>query len=143
MTAAPDATNIYVNGDGFVNFNSYTYVVYLFTYIPGFSQFGSYTGNGSSDGPFIWTGFKPSYILIKRKDSSGDWYLWDTARDTYNVVAHELFTDLSNAEASFSDIDANANGFKVRNTTADFNTSGGTYIFAAFAKVPFKYANAR
>jgi hypothetical protein len=120
-----------------------TLVAYLFAEIPGFSKFGSYTGNGSADGPFVFTNFQPKYVLIKRTDTTGNWYVWDTTRNTYNVVSAELYPNLSNAEATNADLDANSNGFKIRNTTADFNANGGSYIYAAFSTFPFKYSTAR
>ena len=138
-----------INSSVFTTKNTYThngtdtYVAYCFAEIPGFSKFGSYTGNGSADGPFVFTNFQPRYILIKRTDTTGNWYVWDTARNTYNVVSAELYPNLSNAEATNADLDANANGFKIRNTTADFNANGGTYIYAAFATSPFKFSNGR
>lgn len=125
------------------NANGGTYVAYLFAEIAGFSKAFSYSGNGSSDGPFVFTNFQPKYVLIKRTDSTGNWYVWDTTRNTYNVVTNELYPNLSNAEASNSDLDANSNGFKIRNTTAGFNASGGSYIGMAFASYPFKYSTAR
>lgn len=122
---------------------SNTFIVYLFAEVAGFSKFGSYTGNGSADGPSVHCGFRPRFVLIKRTDTTGDWYIWDTSRNTFNVVSAELFANSSAIEASASDLDILSNGFKLRATTAGFNASGGTYIFAAFAEFPFKYSNAR
>jgi hypothetical protein len=121
-----------------------TYVGYLFGEVEGFSKFGSYTGNGSADGPFIWCGFRPRWIMFKRTDSTENWYVYDTARDTYNVVGSRLYANLTNAElGSQTDLDLLSNGVKIRRNDTPFNASGGTYIFAAFAETPFKYANAR
>jgi hypothetical protein len=121
------------------------YVAYCFTEIDGFSKIGSYAGNGSSDGPFVWCGFRPKYVLIKRADSTGNWYIYDSARQTYNVMNLELYTDTGTAETNGGDtIDFVSNGFKIRlGSNAAKNANGGTFIFAAFAESPFKYARAR
>ncbi len=125
-----------------------TFVAYCFAPVAGYSAFGSYTGNGSADGPFVYTGFRPRWLLFK--DSSNGtwpWIIVDTARNTYNVMNAYLSPNNSNAEATnFTGnaiIDATANGFKVRTSDAYTNTSTNTYIYAAFAESPFKYALAR
>jgi hypothetical protein len=126
-----------------------TYVAYCFAAISGFSAFGSYTGNGSADGPFVYLGFRPRYVLIKRTDSASavGWFAWDTARGSSsggNVVGYQLYPNLSNAESSSStNLDILSNGFKLRDTYQDFNASGGTFIYACFAENPFKNALAR
>lgn len=124
------------------NASANTYVAYCWAPISGFSAFGSYTGNGSTDGTFVYTGFRPKWIMIKRTDSTSDWYIWDTARDTYNVVTNTLLADTSGAETSATSIDNLSNGFKCRSATV-VNASGGTYIYAAFAENPFRNALAR
>jgi hypothetical protein len=120
-------------------------ITYCWTPIAGYSAFGSYTGNGSADGPFVYTGFRPRYVLLKRTDSSGNWGVWDTSRDPYNAVQYELVPNLSDAETTAAGprLDILSNGFKLRNTGAAYNASGGTYVYACFAENPFKYANAR
>jgi hypothetical protein len=131
-------------GSGFAG--SYNYVVYSWAEIAGYSAFGSYIGNGSADGPFIYTGFRPRWIMIKRTDGgTANWYLLDSARSPYNLAANMLFPNLSAAETSTAEDNQDflSNGFKVRTSNAESNTSGGTYIYAAFAENPFKYANAR
>jgi len=125
------------------NNNGDNYVAYCWTPIAGFSQFGSYTGNGSADGPFIYLGFRPRYVLLKRTDTSEDWVVYDTARDTYNTSQYILYPNGAYAESSGYALDILSNGFKLRNTVTSNNASGGTYIYAAFAENPFKYANAR
>ena len=126
------------------NTNGYTYVAYCWAAVPGYSAFGSYTGNGSSDGPFIYCGFRPRFILIKWSSASGaNWRILDTSRNTYNVESAELYPSLANAEVSFASLDGLSNGFKIRNTDTAYNNSGSTYIYAAFAENPFKYALAR
>jgi hypothetical protein len=124
-----------------LNGNTRTFVAYCWAPIAGYSQFGSYTGNGSTDGPFIYTGFRPRFVLIKNADSTGDWTIMDTARDTYNATITALYPDLSNSEGG-GNIDILSNGFKIHNTTYQ-NGSGNQMIYAAFAENPFKYANAR
>jgi hypothetical protein len=128
-----------------VNATSSTYVAYVFSEIAGYSKFGSYTGNGSADGTFVYTGFRPRFIMLKRSDTAGpDWYMLDTARDPFNAMRYVLFANKANAEADFTQvIDDLSNGFKLRLSDADFNASGGTYIYMAFAENPFKYSLAR
>jgi hypothetical protein len=141
---APTSSVFSVGTNALVNTNSDTYVAYLWTEIPGFSRFGSYTGNGSSDGPPVWCGFRPRFVLIKRVDTTGDWQIWDAARNAFNVVDLGLLANSAGAEATLTTaLDFTANGFKIRNSTAGFNASGGGYIFAAFAETDFKYANTR
>lgn len=122
-----------------------TYVAYCFSEVPGYSSFGGYTGNGAADGPFINCGFRPRWILIKRTDAIVDWYIYDTLRGTYNTPIPELYPNASAAEGPGTgrEIDIVSNGFKLRNTDTGHNVSAGTYIYAAFAEYPFRYANAR
>jgi len=122
------------------------HIAYLWSEVPGFSKFWSYTGNGSSDGPFVYTGFRPRYVMIKRSDSTGDWIVQDTARATNNPSDTNLYPSLSAIETIGGGypIDITANGFKIRNSATYMNAaSPATYIYAAFAEAPFKYANAR
>ena len=126
----------------FTNENASNYVTYFWAEIAGYSKAFSYTGNGSTDGSFVYTGFLPRFVLIKRTDTTGDWYMWDTARNTYDVITNTLLVNSSAAETSATSIDALSNGFKLRNTTAGFNASGGTYIGMAWATNPFKNSNA-
>ena len=112
--------------------------------VAGYSAFGSYTGNGSTDGPMVFTGFRPRYIMIKRTDTSGtSWVIFDTARNLFNSSGKALWADLSDAEATYTDFDILSNGFKLRFTSSTGNASGGTYVYAAFAESPFKYSLAR
>ena len=119
-----------------------TYVAYCFAPIAGYSAFGSYTGNGSADGPFVFTGFRPAYILIKSSSNVSDWIIFDVVRNTYNVVGYEIYPNSSAAEAFYSDLDILSNGFKHRQSGSP-NSSGATYIYMAFASNPFKYSLAR
>lgn len=128
-----------------INASTIGYVAYCFAEVPGFSKFGSYTGNGSTDGTFVYTGFRPRYVVVKRTDSTSNWSVYDTERDTYNDgSANLLWDNLANAETALAhDIDILSNGFKLRSTDTDSNASGGTYIFMAFAETPFQYSRAR
>ena len=141
---APTSSVFTVGTDSQVNGNTHEMVAYLWSEVAGFSKFGSYTGNGSSDGPFVHCGFRPRWVIIKRSDTSGvDWQIKDAARDTYNAAVKRLWANLSDAEGSGTDMDFTSNGFKIRESGNATNASGGTYIFAAFAESPFKYSLAR
>jgi len=139
------STTFTIGANTTINASGATYVAYCFAEVAGYSAFGSYTGNGSTDGPFVYTGMRPAYLMIKRTDSSPyNWVIVDTARNTYNVANAQLSANLSNAEnTSFAAIDFNSNGFKMRTTDGAYNSSGGTYIYMAFASNPFKYSLAR
>lgn len=127
------------------NGNTNSIVAYLFAAVTGYSAFGSYTGNGSTDGPFVFCGFRPRYVLIKQSDAATNWIVMDSARSPTNTIPDFLLPNASNAEStsSASNIDFTSNGFKIRNSNSDRNTNGSTYIFAAFAENPFKYSLAR
>jgi hypothetical protein len=124
--------------------NGSSMVAYCFAAVPGYSAFGSYTGNGSTDGPFVYLGFRPRFVMYKRTDTSGSWVLLDSTRGAYNVINPYLLAESSGAEdSSVAILDFLSNGFKQRNTYSASNASGGTYIYMAFAETAFKYANAR
>ena len=113
------------------------YVAYVFASIKGYSHFGSYTGNGLGNGPFIYTGFKPKYAWFKRLDTTEEWYIYDTARDPINEIDRKLFIDTNSAESQSETLDFVSNGIKLRNSSTAFNANGGTYGYAAFAESPF------
>jgi hypothetical protein len=114
------------------------YISYCFTEKKGFSKFGSYTGTGNADGPFLYTGFKPAWIMIRRVvGNTGSWVIHDNKRDPHNIVAATLDADNNTAEASTSRGDFLSNGFKNRSTTGFNNESGHSYIYMAFAENPF------
>jgi hypothetical protein len=146
-STAPSSTVFSVGTDATVNASGGTFVAYCFAPVAGYSSFGSYTGNGSADGPFVYTGHRSRWILIKRTDSTGDWYLYDSARGDYNFNSNVLYPNLSNNEVGQGvgvvSIDMLSNGFKPRTATGALNASGGTYVWAAFAESPFQYARAR
>ena len=121
-------------------------VAYCFAAVAGYSAFGSYTGNGSTDGPFVYLGFRPRWIMVKQTNAGGeDWVLSDGTRDPINVVDSFLAPNSSSAEATGvgAYVDYLSNGFKIRTDNPRYNGSGGTYIYACFAENPFKFANAR
>jgi hypothetical protein len=123
---------------------SYNYIFYCWAEIAGFSKFGSYVGNGSTDGTFVYTGFRPRFLLVKTINTAGySWTMYDSSRNTYNAVSNLLYANLSNAEnTGTARFDFLSNGFKNRDSSND-NVSGNTYIYMAFAENPFKYSNAR
>ena len=144
-STAPTSSVFSVGTNSETNGNTFSFVAYLWAEIDGYSKFSSYTGNASADGPFVWCGFRPAFVMIKRSDSAENWSIQDDARNPFNVVDARLKPNSGDAEGigSAQNVDFLANGFKLRNTDPEKNASGGTYIFAAFAEAPFKYARAR
>ena len=138
---APTSSVFY--SDGSQNTSSATYVAYVFAEVSGFSKFGRYEGNGSSDGPFINTGFKPAWVMIHTTAGGTSWIMLDNKRDPHNAAGHYVLPDLANAEADFDRIDFLSNGFKLRQSYTGDNSNGVVYFYMAFAESPFKYANAR
>jgi hypothetical protein len=127
-----------------VSGNTNGFVAYCFAAVPGYSAFGSYTGNGSTDGPFVYLGFRPRFVMFKWSSGVENWFILDSTRQIYNVMGTYLYANGSNAETTGGvTYDFLSNGFKVRDANNFINASGGTYIYAAFAENPFKYANAR
>ena len=118
-------------------------VVYSFKSVEGFSKIGDYVGNASTDGTFIYTGFRPAWIILKRINAAGHWLIFDNKRDGYNPDAAELKADDQAAEVEFDRVDFVSNGFKQRYNGTDNNGSNDTYVYMAFAEQPFKFSNAR
>lgn len=138
----PTSAVFTVNTSGTTNNSGQDYVAYCFAEVEGYSKFNSYTGNTSTDGPFVYTGFKPSFIILKRTDAAGyNWFTLDAERNTYNVLGEYLNPNTSSAAASASWLDFVSNGFKLRATSGGINT--GTIIYIAFAENPFKNSLAR
>jgi hypothetical protein len=139
-TGAAGST-VYNNGSGV------TYVAYCFAAVKGFSAFGSYIGNGVTDGPFVYTGFRPRFIMAKAAiGTTGDWQIFDTSRNTYNVMDLRLDADATTSEGTFGSVptfDALSNGFKLRSASGSINGSTFTFIYMAFAENPFQNALAR
>ena len=143
-STSPTSSVFSVGANAAVNANNDTYISYLFSEIEGYSKFGSYTGNASTDGPFVWCGFRPRWVMSKSATGAYNWHLYDSARDTSNACTNDILPNSSGAEVTGSTyIDILSNGFKVRASDIGFNGSGATFIFAAFAESPFKYARAR
>jgi hypothetical protein len=146
---APTSTVVSVGGNAsnVSNESGVTYVAYCWAEIAGFSKFGSYVGNANADGPFIYTGFRPKFVMFKRTDSTGSWEIQDTSRSDYNVISKELYANLSDAEYDdiYNNSDFLSNGFKIRSgaSSGNNNPSGGTIIYMAFAENPFKNSLAR
>jgi hypothetical protein len=144
---APSTTSPYVfsvGNDPAVNVGT-SYVAYCFAAVKGYSAFGSYTGNNDPNGPFVFLGFRPRWILVKSTAATTNWHLQDTSRSPYNAANNLLFPNLTNGDYTTAgvEIDILSNGFKIRDTNADYNASGNTFIYAAFAENPFQNALAR
>ena len=134
----PTSTVFTIGNDGGTNSTTNnTYIAYCWSEVPGFSKFGSYTGNGNADGPFVHCGFRPAWILVKRSDTTNDWLISDSSRLGYNTRNELLWANLASAEYQIVHLDILSNGFKVRTTNPGWNASGGTYIFMALAENPF------
>ncbi len=145
--AAPTSSVFGVaNGAYDNNHSGLNLVAYCFAQVAGYSAFGSYTGNGSTDGPFVYTGFRPRWIMLKYPSSGNNWIIFDTSRNTYNQADLLLLPSSSAAESGAYGsyyVDFVSNGFKIRGNGLGFNGSGETIIYAVYAENPFKYANAR
>jgi hypothetical protein len=137
-------SSIFTYNSGYAWSTSQEMIAYCFHSVEGFSKFGSYVGNGSTDGPFVYTGFRPAWILWKRTDAAQEWHIMDVERNTYNPLGKDLWPPHSSAEYDYGTVvDYTSNGFKLRTSSVIANASGGTYIYMAFAENPFKYSNAR
>jgi hypothetical protein len=141
---APTSTVIYIGDTGQLGGDN---IAYCFAPVAGYSSFGSYTGNGSADGPFVFTGFRPRWIMIKCSTLSGEyWEIMDASRIGYNFANYLLYANLSMAEESgIASLRADilSNGFKLRLNNPGVNANNATYIYAAFAESPFRYSRAR
>ena len=142
-STTPDSAKVTLGTAAQVNANADTFIAYVFAEVAGFSKFGSYTGNGSTDGPFVWCGFRPRFIMFKKTSATDDWEIIDTARNSFNVNDNGLFPSWAGAEQTSRGGDVLSNGIKLRYANGTTNESGQTYIFAAFAEAPFKTARAR
>ena len=133
----------YLGGGGGTNGSGLVYAAYLFAEVEGFSSIGSYTGNGNADGPFVYCGFSPAYVMVKSVSTAHSWWITDTVRNTSNPIGDYLYANLADAEYNAVQMDALSNGFKLRTTGTTLNSSGNEFIYMAFAEQPFKYSNAR
>ena len=134
---APTSTVFTVKNDDSTNDSGETFVGYFFKEIQGYSKFGSYTGNGNADGPFVYLGFKPKYFLLKNTAASQHWYVFDTARDTYNPSNSAMQVSGNAAQETGYDMDFVSNGFKIRHADNAWNGSGNVFVYMAFAEHPF------
>jgi len=142
-STAPTAS-VFSVGDGSETGKSVPYIAYCFANVEGYIKSGSYAANGNADGTFVYTGFRPAWVMIKAIDTGAEWTIYDDKRDTYNESDHILQADLADAERTDLDkIDILSNGFKCLSTGGRTNQSGKNYIYLAFASNPFKYATAR
>jgi hypothetical protein len=144
-STAPTSTVFSVGTDSAVNASASTYVAYLWSEVAGFSRFGSYRGTNVAEGPFVYCGFRPKYVLIKNTGQSFGWVILDSARNTYNLADDYLLANASDTEVSDTTraVDFLSNGFKVRGDSSFHNSSSYDMIFCAFAEHPFKYSLAR
>ena len=134
------STNTFgVGTDNGTNVSGGTYIAYVFSDIQAYSKIGKYVGDGNADGTFIYTGFKPAFVISKKNSGTSNWVMFDNKRDVDNVCHHSLYANLSNAETTSDakDIDMLSNGFKFRTAESEVNGSGESYIYMAFAENPF------
>jgi hypothetical protein len=139
--SVPTSSVFSLDNSNQTNKNGNNFIAYLFADVKGYSKFGSYTGNGDADGTFVYTGFRASFVMCKRSSGTGNWQMFDSKREGYNVDNDGLQANLSNAEATDDDLDILSNGFKLRGSGNDLNGSGETYIYMAFAESPFTNSN--
>jgi hypothetical protein len=150
----PTSSVFSVGTNSLTNGSTNTYVAYCWAEIAGFSKFGTYIGNGNADGPFVYLGFTPRFVMVKKTDSSDqDWYIWDSARSSSggnNALDFKLYPNQTYAEnggagggesTSTNNIDAVSNGFKLRSGNAASNASGASFIYMSFAEKPFGNVN--
>jgi hypothetical protein len=143
-STAPTSTVFSLGTAAQVNLNTSGMVAYCFSEVAGYSKIGSYTGNGAADGPFVYLGFRPRFMLIKRTDAVENWTIWDSTRNTYNATTYELYPNLGIAEATGGGLAFLSNGVKVTSVPGtNYNVNTATYIFMAFAENPFKNSLAR
>jgi len=140
-STTPGSSVVTLGTGGFSNTNTWTYVMYCMKEVKGYSKFGSYTGNGNADGPFIYTGFKPSFVMVKKYSGTGHWMMMDNARNTFNEIGERLKANATDAGADNSYQDHLSNGFKIRTNADSWNGSGANYIYMAFAEAPLVGTN--
>jgi len=146
---APTASVFTIGSGSGANASGDDYIAYCFHSVDGFSKFGSYTGNGSTDGTFVYTGFRPAFVMVKNASAgSSYWVMMDDARDPYNRGSNgsfnALLANVSNAEdTAASGLDLVSNGFKLKQPGTSINNSGNTFIYMAFAEMPAKYSLGR
>ena len=142
-STAPTSTVFSVGTSSSTNSNTKDYIAYCFSNVNSYLKIGKYTGNGSTNGTFIYTGFRPAFVMTKRIDSTGSWYIFDSTRATFNEAEPYSLANAGNTEATDLGWDLLSNGFKHRTSYIEQNAWSGIYMYMAFAETPFKYANAR
>ena len=142
-STAPTSSLISLGSSVNTNANGNPMIAWCFSDVQGFSKAGSYTGNGNADGPFVYTGFKPAFVMFKRTSSTDNWVIIDNRRLGYNDLNYGFFPNTNSAEQTSTDFrfDLLSNGFKLRNNSGYTNGSGQTYIYMAFAEAPFVGSN--
>ena len=137
-TTAPSSTVFGVDDYGAVNTSGNAHIAYCFTPIKGYSAMGTYVGNSSTNGTFVYTGMKPAWVMFRKAAGTGSWAIQDNKRTPFNVQQKSLFANLADAETDSANdaVDFLSNGFKFRSDTANYNTNGDTYIYMAFAEQP-------
>ena len=139
-TTSPTSSVFTVISSDVINRVGRTFVAYCFAEKTGYSKFGSYVGNGNADGTFVYTGFKPAFVMFKGNNTS-DWQLWDNKRDTFNPVEKAIHPNANGGASTDQDIDFLSNGFKIRSNQAHLNGSGVEFIYMAFAEAPLVGTN--
>ena len=137
---APTSSVFTLGSDSGINGSSNTFIAYCFAEKKGYSKFGSYTGNGNADGTFVYTGFKPAFVLTRCSTTGGsgfDWLMWDNKRPGFNVINDSLYPNGNFSEGTSDALDFTSNGFKLRSSNATFNKSGDTFIYMSFSENPF------
>jgi len=141
-TGTPTTSVFFVGDHASVNASGATYISYVFSSVQGFSKVGSYTGNGNNDGPMVFTGFRPAWVICKGTASNREWVMHDNKRDAENVVDGTLYANTTDAEGTgTAKMDFLSNGFKLREDGNNWNASGETYVYIAFAEAPFVNSN--
>jgi len=142
-TNLPNSTTFGIGNYVGVNVNAQNFIAYCFAPIKGYSSMGQYTGNGSTDGTFVYTGFKPAFVFIKKTSAIGQWYIWDNKRNTYNVMNLALHPNTTDTDQSYGTdgIDILSNGFKLKSVYSYLNASSATYVYMAFAEQPLVATN--
>jgi len=136
-STTPTSAVFTVGDDGDTNGGGEAMIAYCFADVQGYSKVGSYIGNGNVSGTFCYLGFKPAWIMFKQTNTTSNWTIYDTTRDTFNVMEDKIHPNTNGAESDFTGLDALSNGFKFRTNEGTFNASGGSFIFMAFAENPF------
>ena len=135
-SVAPTSSVFSVGSPGNTNYNDDTYIAYCFANIKGYSKFGSYIGNGNANGPFIYLGFKPAFLMVKLSSGTDDWQILDNKRSPHNIVGGYLRPNASGATTDNDVIDFTSNGFKLRTSAGSWNPNNGTFVYMAFAENP-------